>query len=481
MTDATTDRPNQPSPAHLAMSPRWQRCRDLVGGTDAVRAKGTVYLPSHPQELPADYDRRLSVSVLYNGLARTIKAMAGLIGQRDPVLGNDVPAVIQQHWENIDNRGTHGAVFLTRLLSDAITTGHCGVLVEYPHVENPEQLSKADETSLGLRPYWIHVRAEDIYVALGEIINGKLVLVLLIVRECYQQRQGQYGVQEVTDYRVYRRDGPSAIAFELWRERREGEETKVVPISNGSLAKVQEIPFVFFAAGDVTGPYATKPPLLDLADVNIAHYQVSSDRRHVMHIACIPVPVREGYVAPAQAEGAVQPVGPNIMQDLPIGGDFRWASPDAVAFEPTKDELTSLERQMASLGLAFLQSETRAAETAEGKRIDATAQNATLSSAARNLQDAAETALGFHAQYLGLTGGSIEVNREFERILLDPQMITALSTLEQAGQLSLETLLRILKIGHVLTDDIDVAAEVARIMGGRTLTSEAADPNAAAA
>jgi hypothetical protein len=104
---------------------------------------------------------------------------------------------------------------------------------------------------------------------------------------------------------------------------------------------------------------------------------------------------------------------------------------------------------MAALGLSMLQNETRAAETAEAKRMDKSEQDSALAVAARGLQDCLERALQFHAQYMGLTDGTIEVNQEFEHLTLDSTQITAYSQLHQAGQISLDTLWAMLEDGNV--------------------------------
>lgn len=124
---------------------------------------------------------------------------------------------------------------------------------------------------------------------------------------------------------------------------------------------------------------------------------------------------------------------------------------------------------MASLGLAFLVGEKRAAETAEAKRIDSGAQNATLASCVRTLEDQLESSLGFHGQFLSIEeAGSIEINREFDDIALDPTMLDTLSAMEAKGQLSLETLWDLMSQWHLLPSGFNRERERMRIMRGAT-------------
>lgn len=460
------DLPTQTHPGYDRMSAGWAEARDLMGGTKALRAATTRYLPKHPKERQDDYAIRLAASTLYNGFARTVAAMTGLVMQRDPTLGEDNPAPVAQAWENIDGSDTHGALFVRRLLREGLVTGRAGIHVDFARVASPETLSKADEASLGLRPYWVLVRAEDIRSWMHVAEGGRQVLEQLVLRQTSTVRKGRYGTGSKTEYLVYLRVARGEITCERWLETAEtvGGQPKVVLVSTDTIRNQDEIPFVLFVAGEHDAPFEAAPPLSDLADLNLAHYQVASDRRSLMHKACVPVPVRKGYRP--TAEGTEMAIGPNILVDVDKDGDFKWAEVSGSAFQPTGEELDRLERQMAALGLAFLQSETRAAETAMAKRLDATAQNASLAAVARALQDALEMALGFHARYLNLDGGSADINREFERVMLAPEMILALSQLEQAGQLSLETFLHVVQAGHVLPDDFDVDQEVTRILAG---------------
>jgi hypothetical protein len=347
-TPTNKNTPDAEHPSVDRMRKRWQRCRDLVSGTDAVHAAGEKYLPKHPAEEHADYERRAKATEVYNGFSRTVTAMVGLVFQMDPTLGDDVPKAIKDAWEDIDGRGTHGSVFAKRLFADGLTTGLAGILVDYPVVEQPDTVSKADEAALGLRPYWVPIKVEQYVSSRHAKVGGTIVMTQLVLKEEVEEADGEFGTKCVTRYRVFKRgEGVGAVTWQLWEEKNESGAKRVEMISSGTLTNATRITFAPFLAGPVEGDMETRPPLLDLADVNLAHYRVQADRRHVMHLACVPIPVRIG--APQGPGGTTQPIGPNLMIDIPIGGDFKWASPDGGAFQPTREELQDLERRMASL------------------------------------------------------------------------------------------------------------------------------------
>jgi Domain of unknown function (DUF4055) len=465
-SSATQDTPDQTHPGYRAMQPAWSRIRDLLGGTDAVRAARELYLPKHAAETADDYSVRLKLGVLFNGLARTVSAMTGLVTAKDVAVGEDNAVAVHQHWENIDGRGTHGAVFARRLLREGMAMGRAGVLVDAPPVATAGRaLSRAEEQALGVRPYWRRYRTEDIRDWGFTTVDGATVLSHLVLRESFLERTGRFRTQEVTEYRVLTWTGPFAITVERWREERSGGQRRVALMGEATpIVGPRFIPFALLAVGETEDDdqFVTRPPLLDLADINLAHYRLDTERRNLERLGCLPVPVRTGYVA--QPDEGPKPIGPNVMMDVPIGGSFAWAEPTGTAFEPTAKDLKEMERRMAALGLAFLESDTRGAETAEAKRLDATAQNASLSSAARALEDMLETALGFHAEYLRVDGGSASVNMDFERTVMDPTLIATLNQAVVAGNLSQETFLNLLRRGRVLGDDFNVEDEIRRIM-----------------
>jgi hypothetical protein len=479
MADIDTDLPNAPHPAVVRMRPAWRDCRDLASGTRAIHAGGQRYLPIHPREQPEDYKRRATATEVYNGFRRAIGAMTGLVMQTDPAISDGAPAEFVEDWDNIDGRGTSGPVFSRHLFNDATITGLAGILVDFPAVATPDLLSLADETSLGIRPYWLLIRAEQLVSWRTARVGGQLILTQLVLREDVEEPNGRFGTAICTYYRVFVRQvfrsfdangmelevASDTVQWELWKsEVKPNGDEKPEFQKGGTLTGMDEIPFSPMVAGNDPEGFECAPPLQDMADVNLAHYRVNADRRHVMHLACVPIPVRVGFRPPVDGSGEVT-VAANMMMDVPVGGDFFWRSPDGTAFEPTKDELDALERRMGQLAAAFLSPDTRQAETAKAKQIDSSAQNATLASTARSLKGCLDHAARLHLKYRKLESAeaTFTVNTEYEKLVMDTTLVQALSTMEQAGQLTLDTLLTLLVRGHILPDDFDAEAEQEKV------------------
>jgi hypothetical protein len=469
------DSPESPHPARLRMLTLWRRARDLAAGQDAIVAARETYLPRHAAEDLEDYQIRLSHAELFNGFRRVVRAGVGLIHHTDPTLSDDAPEEFRQDWENIDGRGTAGPVFARRLTDDALITGVAGIVVDYAALPAQTTVDAATEDSLGLRPYWVAIGAEQLVSWRFASVNGRTVLVQLVLLEVVEVPVGRFGVGYQTQYRVFSRDVTegvdtngvkvttvsSTVRWELWVKYDEKKPARLY--RHGVMMGIDEIPFAPLVVGNDADGFECVPPLNDLAVVNLAHYRLQTDRNHLMHIGCVPIPVRTGYKDDLQSGRTT--VGPNTLMDLPKDATFAYVEITGASFEPSEKDLAQKESRMGALGMAFLAPQTRAAETAEAKRIDATAQNADLSTVAQAVQDCLNNAAQLHAKFRKLTAvPGITVNREFERIVMDTGLVDALSRMEQAGQLTLDTLFAMLKRGHILPDDFDAETEQAKLL-----------------
>ena len=452
------NRPDTPSAAYKAMMPNVIVCRDVAKGTTHMRAQAAEYLPQHPAEERQDYIRRLNRAILFNGFGRTIVGLSGMVFRRDPELSDDVPEEIQAHLENVDGEGTHIDVFAKDVFDDALEVGHCGILVDVPQAPKPppgqKVLSLADERAAGIRPRWVKYAKEDIISGRSKVIGEQHVLTQLVLRETVQEPVGAFGDAAVERHRVLRRSDAGVVTYELW-EQPPGKSEPVIVQEEALVTNVSEIPFAV-VYGKRTGLLKSIPPLVDLAWTNVSHYQVQSDHLYALHIASVPIFVLTG-VDPKQTVE----VGPNVLIKIPDPqGDAKYAEHSGAALGQTRQQLMDFKADMAVLGLAMLQHETRAAETAEAKRIDKSEQDSALATAARSLQDALEVALGFHADFMRLeSGGSVVVNRDFEKLTLDAATINAYSQMAALEQISIDTMWQILAEGGALPDGFDPETE----------------------
>ena len=445
--------------------------RDIEMGYSRVKEQNVKYLPSHPKEEPGNYSIRLNRPAFFNAFARTTGGLTGMVFRRNPVLQDDVRDEIKAHWENIDNAGTHGDVFAKRVFHDAIVAGHAGILVDFPQ-STPgleEKIGgRAEELDSGLRPFWRHILKENIISWRTRTVKGKLVLTQLVLNEPTVLADGEYGEKEVERYRVLRlgnagteKEPREGVMWDLF----ESAEKSATPkrIEGGEMKGVTEIPFVPVYANE-TDFLQSKPPLMDLAWLVIAHYQTNSDMLHAAHIANTPIPVLYGF----GIDGTVVLGINTVLKTDNEEAKAEWLETTGGAINTTKAILADMRTEMSVLGLGILERRPMTAETATAKRIDRSEKDSQLSAAARSLEDGIERALGFHAQFMGVAeengdGGSVQLNRDYQELSLTPEQIRVYSDVVEKHQLSPETLWNILIEGNALPANFSVEEELTKV------------------
>ena len=102
-----------------------------------------------------------------------------------------------------------------------------------------------------------------------------------------------------------------------------------------------------------TGFMCGSPPLMDLADLNITHWQSSSDQRNILHVARVPILFASGV-----AEDIELVVGANaFMRASDPQARLEYVEHSGAAITSGKDDLKVLEFQMQAMGLQLLQAE----------------------------------------------------------------------------------------------------------------------------
>lgn len=457
--------PSTLSPAAERQAEALEVCRDLEAGPQQVRNKAQKYLPQGEGEGARNYKARLYRSVFTNAFAQTAEGLTGFVFRRDPVLGDDVPEPIRKHCENIDNCGTHIDVFARERLQDDLTAGHSAILIDYPNTEG-QVLSLASEQ--GLRPYWIPIDKDNIVSWRTTLENGRTMLSQLVLKEVTSVHEGLFGERAQVRYRVLYRepDQDPPVGFRLLQVT---QDKRVIEVDSGYYRNQVEIPFVEIPSSGRKSFLESDPPLLDLAYLNIAHYQQWSDYAWSIHKTNVPILFGAGFPESFDENGIAKPIvvsANSALFSADSTAKLAYVSHDGAALGESQKALDDIQRNMATFGLSMLSPDKKAQDnaTATAKRIDKASNDSALSVTARGLQDALERALDFHAKYLKLDdGGSIAINRDFENLTLTPVEITALSNLVAGGQLSIETLWQILQEGNVLPGDFDPENEKSQI------------------
>jgi len=436
----TATKVNDPNTAWVNMEPHWVLIETLMTGTYGMRKKHRTYLPQEPRELDEAYDNRLMRSVLAPFYARLERMLAGML-TRKPVRLTDVSDVITEQLFDVDLQGNDLNVWTYETARKCIRYGHVGVLVDAP---------AAGQNG---RPYWVTYTPRDIVGFRYEMESGKQRLMQLRLVEKIIVPDGLYGEKEVEQVRVL-----TPGAFEIHQKNERGD---FVVVDEGKTS-LSEIPFSI-AYSNRLGLLESRPPLADIAELNLKQYQVQSDLDNQLHISAVPMLAFYGFPQAAEEISA----GPGEAIAFPAEGRAEYIEPGGRSYDAQFKRLEQIAQQINELGLAAVLGQKLSAETAEAKKIDRSQGDSTMMVIAQQMQDLIDNCLAFHADYMQeRNAGSSFVNRDFLASRLEPQEIQALLQLYSAGSITQKTLLDQLAEGEVLGDEFDVEEELEATQAG---------------
>jgi len=438
----------------IGMMPDWSVMAAVTKGTNYIRDLSETYLPQEPREDDEAYQTRVDRSVLSPYTSRLIETAAGAI-LRKPIHIEGDPYWLELA-QNIDGLGSNINEYARRALVSSLTFGHSAILVDYPAATEARNL--AEERAMGRRPYFVHVDAPQIWGWRKEPGTNRLLQVRI---HDYDVRPlNEFGEEQVEEMRVI-----YPGRYDLYTL---GQEVVEFTATGGY--SLDEIPLVPIYSNR-RGLLVSQPPLLDIANLNITHYQRQADLIHALHIAAMPTLVLEGW---DDTTGSAT-MGVNYAIAMQPGNKAYYVQADATSFDAQMQELQSLEGQMSTLGVTKLFGQKFVAESAEAKRIDQAQSNSVLSIISQELESALNQAFSFAAQYVGMEPPEITIDRDFDYYRLIGQDVSVLAQLNQMGKLSDAMLLEILRRGEVLPDNINIEDELAASTTNALALPEAAE------
>ena len=435
VTERRVAQVGDPNAAWYAQEPHWVLIEDLLGGTYGIRRKHRRYLPQEPRELDESYDNRLARSVVPPYYQRLERMLAGML-TRKPVKLQDVSDAIREQLFDVDMQGNDLNVWTYETARKLVRYGHIGCLVDAP--------------SNGGRPYWCTYTPRQILGYRTEQQDGQQRLIQLRLQETVLEvdPDSKYGEKRIDQIRVL-----TPGEYQI-HQRQDNGNYDVTDEGTTSLA---EIPFSVAYCNRV-GYMESRPPLEDIAELNLKSYQVQSDLDNQLHISAVPMLALFGFPSSAEEVSA----GPGEALAFPADGRAEYIEPQGRSFDFQFKRLEQIALQINELGLSAVLGQKLSAETAASKMIDRSQGDSTMMVIAQNVQDMIDNSLKYHAEFMGQqeAAGSCTVNRDFIGARLDPTDVNALLQLYTAGTITKETLLQQLADGEVLGDDFDVQEEI---------------------
>ena len=291
--------------------------------------------------------------------------------------------------------------------------------------------------------------------------SGIKKLKLVVLEETVDVYTDEFTAEQENRYRVLSINDKGVYEQRLYSPIYQGNgsnkkivdfEFKVNPVMiNGK--ELNYIPFVFMPT-DVPD----KPPLYDLAMMNIHHYQVMADYYNGLHKVTMPTGYITGYT-PSDDNGD--------GDEITLGGDvfITEENPDAKfgmlsyageGMEHTKEGIDKIENLIAGIFMKSIAPDKKTSETAESAYVHRSGENARLATFARNVSEKLSQIIQWYEEWCNYSGAvEIHLNYDYETMSLDPNIINSIANISGQGKFPLYCVFYILKQQELVDPDMN--------------------------
>lgn len=453
-----TSDPRTPSEAYNGMQEKWRLVTDLLGGTDAMRAAGETWLPRETKETPKNYKVRLHRSFLYNGYSGTIDRLAAKPFSKPVTLPELTDEQLMRIEDDADGMGSSLTSLGRRLFVDGLVYGKAHVLVDYPVTAGQETPSLADERAVGLHPVLLHVSPADVIGWRSEKVNGREELTQVRIRERRDETVGKYGSRCVEYVRVVNAPvGGAPGTWELFRcDDKSPAELAPVLVGTHSYPGVPLLTTYFKRTGYMT----SEPPLQDLAEMNLCHWQSNSDHRNYLRFCRFGM-LKVTGISHEEYEKPLEIAPQFSFKSVSPDADMGYVETTGAAAKVGENDLKRIEERMETLGLQPLV-ETTADSTAIGKRLDEGRTETMIQTWIRAVEELLDASYVAAAQFIGA-----ELPKDFGVDVFSDFAVTSGSTadldtllaMRMAGELTRLTFLKEVQRRGTLGPNVNVDSE----------------------
>ena len=437
---------NTPREEYDKTAERWRRMRDTYAGRDAIIRAGTLYTPTLPAASPDAQHAYLHRGNWFGAVRRTVSGLSGGIFQKTPRF--DVPQRVQPWLDDVTLTNIPMDAFALAATEEVMLMARYGILVEM-----------ADSPYLEKRPYFVNYTAENIVNWESQSLDGDEILTLVVLQEQHRVVDDADAfryktLEQYRELRLHQEGGTLRYTQQVWRRPEEGGDLEKVgaeltPLRRG--APLPFIPFVFLGPAFTT-PEIKDPPLLDLANISLAHWRNSVDHEAGLHLVSLPTPYVAGMRGASEDVAALQ-IGPSTVWILEKDGRAGMVEFSGAGMGALETALLAKQHQMAMLGAKLLEEQpTVAQETATAVLARHAGEHATLRTMAQAMEQGLRAALQTMAWWDGLDARPIDVpvkvelNKDFLQVKAQPQEVQTALAMLQAGEISYKT------FWHILTE-----------------------------
>ena len=485
-TDPSLD-PSTPSANYEAMISSWSKITTLLGGTPSMRTAGESMMPRHQNEHTDAYAERNSTASLLNVTKLTLDMWVGKPFGDPVTVSEDVNPRIQEWLRNVDLQGHTISVFARDWFREGVAKAFAHVLVDAP-TKRADVETLLDDEAVGARPFLNFIPPENLIAMETRMVDGQEVATHARIFERETVRVGfaeitidrirefnrilpeesmlsLAGMEEMRDAAIEGRISQEDLGqfFEtgvfvtIWKKKpkkkpSDDDEWEIEHPPTKLDDRMDEIPIVTYYV-DKDATLLGKPPLEDLADLNINWWQSNSDQNTILTVARFPLLALSG----GDEEEAIMEIGPRRLLFTPDPrGKFYYVEHTGQAIEAGRNQLKDLEDQMAHYGAEFLRRRP-GRETATARALQSAEATSPLEDAAMRFNAALAHVKALLSKWVGLEDtGTITVASDFEPIGLADSGLEFLDKARERGDLSKSDHFEEFRLRGVLRQEFDM-------------------------
>ena len=431
------------------------KIKALMGGTYAMRNAGETYLPQFEGEGDDHYKARKAMSVLFNGTQKTVNDMVSRVFEKPIELSEETDQQFKDWAENINMEGQDLSNFAADVLSKGLQTGIQYLMVDAPAKQEGETARTDDEE--GNRPYIVSIDPEDVLGWKTTKVGNETVISQIRIQESVEEDKAgdEFAVETIKQIRVHDLI-EGRVLVRVFRESKNAGSEAAGWVQHGEdawidLDRITVTPFyahrLSFFKGD--------PPLDDLSDLNVAHWQSNSDQRNILHFARVPILFGSGFGKNEDIKISAS----TITRSEDPAATLSFVEHSGAAIGAGQKDLEHLEWMMETHGLQLLVQQN-GPQTATGENRNERKETSRLSMIADNLKDALEICFGWMGDYQNIEfNGAVVINKDFASNFLDVAGLNALISMVNSGKLSKKSFWIEMVRRGVLREDFELEDE----------------------
>lgn len=446
-------------PEYSVLAKRWSVCREVISGEDTVKEKGEKYLPmaTHKSKevQKARYEAYKMRTPFIPFTYMAYQVQHAMVFRRTPTLICSEDFKNSGLLTNVDGKGNSLYQFCSNAFDDLLKTGFGGMLLDMPKAG--QGLSVYDAEKMGIRPYLTYYPAEAVINKIFDNSTGINRLRLVVLREKVNVYRDEFTLLNRERYRVLAINDEGYYEQRIWtpvyndKDEITDMTVEVVPV----FIKGQQINYIPFVL--LPTDIAEKPPLYDLAMMNIHHYQVMADYYNGLHKVTMPTGWITGYTSRDDEEDDEIILGDDVfITEENSDAKFGVLSYAGEGMEHTKDGIDKIENLIAGIFMKSIAPDKKTSETAESAYVHRSGENARLATFARNVSEKLSRLVQWYEEWNNYEGAvEIHLNYDYETMSLDPNIINSIANISGQGKFPLYCVFYILKQQELIDPDMN--------------------------